>query len=317
MVTSWRCAGARPPAAGSPPGCLRGRSRAWNTSWPSAAGRVARWATLAPSWTSLSRRSRPSARRSSHLLRWTGRPPRRPPDLPAGPSAGSGWTSSSWRSTPRSTISWSWAGGPPRVDVQPVIGDRGGGAAPAGPAASSEAAKADEGSDGERRRIRFMVTLPEIAWRHDSPAAGGVSTIRAGHQVGAPPPTAGRPRRAPVARRQGEPAHAAARPPRGSGGARRWYGSGQASPPALPVRAGVDVVDGVLLVRLTGQVAVDRAGGRARPGPAPRPTGPSTAKKRRAAARVSEKPNPSVPRETNRPCSPGTYWAIWSGTARM
>src|SRR5690348_4387099 len=38
----------------------------------------------------------------------------------------------------------------------------------------------------------------------------------------------------------------------------------------------------------------------------------STWKKRRAAGRVSEKPNPSVPSEVN---VPGTQRAIWSGTA--
>src|SRR5579862_10005361 len=38
----------------------------------------------------------------------------------------------------------------------------------------------------------------------------------------------------------------------------------------------------------------------------------STWKNRRAAGRVSEKPNPSVPSEVN---VPGTQRAIWSGTA--
>src|SRR5580700_10582612 len=38
----------------------------------------------------------------------------------------------------------------------------------------------------------------------------------------------------------------------------------------------------------------------------------STWKNRRAAGRVSEKPNPSVPSEVN---VPGTHRAIWSGTA--
>src|SRR5690242_8389363 len=38
----------------------------------------------------------------------------------------------------------------------------------------------------------------------------------------------------------------------------------------------------------------------------------STLKNRRAAGRVSEKPNPSVPNEVN---VPGTQRAIWSGTA--
>src|SRR6201998_4862184 len=38
----------------------------------------------------------------------------------------------------------------------------------------------------------------------------------------------------------------------------------------------------------------------------------STWKNRRAAGRVSEKPNPSVPSDVNRP---GTQRAIWSGTA--
>ena len=40
----------------------------------------------------------------------------------------------------------------------------------------------------------------------------------------------------------------------------------------------------------------------------------STWKNRRAAARVSEKPYPSVPSELN---GPGTHRAIWSGTARI
>ena len=42
--------------------------------------------------------------------------------------------------------------------------------------------------------------------------------------------------------------------------------------------------------------------------------GPSMWKYRRAAGRVSEKPNPSAPSEAN---SCGTHWAIWSWTARM
>ena len=37
-------------------------------------------------------------------------------------------------------------------------------------------------------------------------------------------------------------------------------------------------------------------------------------KKRRAAARVSEKPKPSAPSEAN---SLGRNWRIWSGTAFM
>ena len=40
----------------------------------------------------------------------------------------------------------------------------------------------------------------------------------------------------------------------------------------------------------------------------------STLKCRRSAARVSDRPNPSVPSELN---SCGTYGAIWSCTARM
>jgi hypothetical protein len=42
--------------------------------------------------------------------------------------------------------------------------------------------------------------------------------------------------------------------------------------------------------------------------------GPSTRKCRRRAPRVSERPKPSVPREVH---SFGTYWRIWSCTARM
>ena len=40
----------------------------------------------------------------------------------------------------------------------------------------------------------------------------------------------------------------------------------------------------------------------------------STAKWRRVAGRVSDRPNPSVPSEVNRA---GTHWRIWSGTARI
>ena len=109
---------------------------------------------------------------------------------------------------------------------------------------------------------------------------------------------------------------AEAEPPTRAGppGACRHPGSPQESPPALPVVPAVTswsryrsmARDGAVQSTsprrdswYSALVAID---------------GPSTQKWRRAAGRVSEIPNPSVPSEAK---SVGTHGRIWSGTARM